>query len=498
MGFRINTNIASLVALRNLKLTESSLQKTLERLSTGQRVNRPQDDPAGLSLSESLRSQVRALKQTTNNARLARDMLNTADSALGEVGDILIELRRSITFALNGGATRETIAAEQQSVDAALEALRRIGRTARFGSVPLLDGSGGFLVSGVSPSGILEVNVFSARLNPVVDPTPFQIDVTQTATQASGIAGSSAAGTSIAASGGGVELRIAGSIGTVDISLASGATSAQFQEAINSSRGFTGIYASGGYLFSEGFGTEATLRIEQIGGTGVFRGGDPLVPGLSGTGGAFFDAGQNAVVTMNSHTVSGAGNTVTLNTAFFSGQVELNPISNQDPARGPGSTGTFSFFVRRTGLTFQFGTDTGQVNQPTLGIPSMLPEDIGSVPVVIGGILRGGQLSSLSTGEGNDLENNPENALGIVLDALADVGRVRASLGAFVAHVVEPTERTQAVTIENLRAADSDLRDADFAVEAADLARRQVLFQAGISVLAQANTIPAGILELLR
>ncbi len=498
MGLRISTNIPSLTAIRNLNFTDVRTQKNLERLSTGEKISRPEDDPAGLSLSETLRARIRALRQTTVNVGAARNMLNTADSALAEVGRILTDLRRSITFALDATATPEMLAAEQQSVDSSLEALERIAATTRFGDIPLLDGSAAFRVSGISRDGLLEVKPFSVRLNPVVEVTSFEIEVTRTASQATALAGQAASGAALAVSGGSVTLRLTGPLGSVDFSLAGGATSDDVQSAVNESRGITGVYAADGLLFTESFGFEATLRIEQVGGPGAFLGGDPLAPGVGGVGGVWFDRGENALVEMNGLTMSGVGNTLHVNTAFFSGDIELNPAVNEDPLRGPGSAGTFQFSIRRSALTFQFNPAGGESGQLTLGLPGTAPADLGTETVVIGGRTFGGVLETLRTGSANDLSTNPSNALAVLLSAMDDVDRARSLAGGFVAGVVDPTDRVQAVTLENLQASDSDLRDADFAAEAAELARNQVLFQAGVSVLAQANAVPRSVLELLK
>ena len=132
MGLRINTNIQSLTAVRLLRETDRSLSTSLERLSTGLRINRAADDPSGLVISEQLRAQISSLKQATENASFASNLLNTAEAALNEVSSLLIQIRESAVFALNtGGASVEQIDAEQDSVDQALEAIDRIASTFR-------------------------------------------------------------------------------------------------------------------------------------------------------------------------------------------------------------------------------------------------------------------------------------------------------------------------------------------------------------------------------
>lgn len=498
MGLRINTNAAALTTLQNLRIVDDRQARTFERLSTGLRINRASDDPTGLALSEGLRSQLGSLSQVVDNIKNASNLVSTAEASLSQVSDLLIDLRQSVLFALDGTASVEQVAAEQDGVNASIEAINRIAGTARYGDIQLLNGSSSLIVENVSSGGIMEVNPLMVRFNSVTDPTPFQVEVTTVAEQAQALAGSSAALTSLAAAGGDVILQITGPLGGEAIHLASGATSSDMSTAINSLRGFTGIYASGGFLHTEAFGTESFIRIEQIGGAGAFQGGDPLVPGLGGPGDIFLGRGVNAVATFEGYTISGNGNLLSISTPFFTGDISLNPATNQDPVRGAGGTGTFGFSMRRSGLLFQFGPEATSVNQEILGIPNITPGFLGDPRSVIGGQEFGGFLSEVLSGGGKDLSSDPAQALNIVTSALAEVSRVRSVLGSFVAAVAEPAERSSQVAIENLTASESDIRDVDFAAEVAEMTRNQIMFQSGISVLGQANLLPQAVLQLLQ
>jgi flagellin len=116
MGLRINHNIPSLMALRNLKANDVNQQRSLERLSTGLRINRASDDPSGLVISERLRAQVRGLSQAVDNSQNASNMIGTAEAALSEVHTLLLGIRESALFAINsGGSSPDQVAAEQDS-----------------------------------------------------------------------------------------------------------------------------------------------------------------------------------------------------------------------------------------------------------------------------------------------------------------------------------------------------------------------------------------------
>lgn len=498
MGLRISTNVPSLVALRNLNRTDARQQTTFERLSTGLRINHAADDPTGIALSENIRAQVEGLSQAVDNTRSASNLLSTAETALSQISDILVSVRKSIVFAMDGTATREQVAAEQDAVNASIDAIDRIANSSRYGDVRLLNGSSSYTIESVSSSGILEVNPTSVRFNPVSGVTNFDVAVLQVALQARARASTNSLPATVAASGGDVILQITGPLGTEMIRLASGAVTTDVTDAVNAVRGFTGIYASGGYLITENFGTGATMRLVQIDGTGRFTGGDIVTPGLSGTGSIYSTEGQDASINFEGTIVSGSGNNIHVNTPFFSGEIVLNPVANEDPLRGPGSVGQFGFSIRRSGLLFQLGGEAGALNQSSIGIMNSSAAYLGSPTVIIGGIESGGYLNTIVTGQGNDMTANPDNAFWIASSALEDINTVRSLIGSFIADVLEPTSQAHDVAIENLRASDSDIRDADFAEEVAAMTRNQVLFQAGISVLAQANSVPRNVLQLLQ
>ncbi len=139
---RINTNIPSLVAQNRLQSSNRDLQTALTRLSTGLRINTGADDPAGLIASEALRSEITSLGKAISNTRRASQIISTADSALGQVSNLLNDIRGLVVEAANKGAlSDEEIAANQLQIDSSLEAINRIAQTTTFQGRKLLDGS---------------------------------------------------------------------------------------------------------------------------------------------------------------------------------------------------------------------------------------------------------------------------------------------------------------------------------------------------------------------
>ncbi len=158
MGLRINTNVPALVAQRNLRTTRSSLDRTLERLASGSRINHAGDDAAGLAISESLRAQVRGISMAERNAQDGVSLVQVAESAVGEISNILIRLRE-----LGVQASSDTIGPnERKFLDLEfqenLKEIDRISNSTEFNRVPLLNGS----------ASTFEIQV-GTRNNPAVD-----------------------------------------------------------------------------------------------------------------------------------------------------------------------------------------------------------------------------------------------------------------------------------------------------------------------------------------
>lgn len=141
MGLRIHTNVPALVGQRNLRITRSNLDRSLERLSSGLRINHAGDDAAGLAISETLRSQIRGLSQAERNAQDGVSVIQIAEGALAEVSNILIRMRELGVQASSdtiGQSERKFIDIEFQQL---LEEINRISNTTEYNRVPLLNGS---------------------------------------------------------------------------------------------------------------------------------------------------------------------------------------------------------------------------------------------------------------------------------------------------------------------------------------------------------------------
>lgn len=178
MGLRINQNIAALNAARNLRSTDSAMSKSLERLSSGFRINRAADDPAGLIISENLRAQIAGLGQAVKNSSNAVNVVRTAEAALDEVLKQLRAIRTLALDALNTGSSDAVArAADQTQIDSSIATINRIGNTTQFGKIKLLNGSSG--VRGSTNSNDLEF--IAGSTNTVAG--SYDVNISQVATK---------------------------------------------------------------------------------------------------------------------------------------------------------------------------------------------------------------------------------------------------------------------------------------------------------------------------
>ncbi|WP_254513170.1 flagellin N-terminal helical domain-containing protein [Anatilimnocola floriformis] len=183
---RINTNVSSLIAQKTLTRSNDQLQEALSRLSTGVRINSGKDDPAGLIASENLRRDITSSQRAISNTERATQLISTADSALGQISNLLNDVRGLVTEAANTGVlSDEQIAANQLQVDSSLEAIDRIAQVTTFQGRKLLDGSLDFIKTTTSGgSSLVDLNIQKANLGQTGS-LSVAVDVTAAATRAS-------------------------------------------------------------------------------------------------------------------------------------------------------------------------------------------------------------------------------------------------------------------------------------------------------------------------
>lgn len=473
---RINTNVSAMSAQRGLANSQRMLQSTLQRLSSGLRINRGADDPAGLIASEGLRSEISGLTQAIDNSSRASNVIATAEANLNEVASLLVNVKQLIVQAANSGAlSADEISANQLQIDSAVASITRISNTATFAGLRLLDGGLDYITSGVDPTVIRALNISQANFGTVAF-TPVQVNVLTSAKTAM----LSFQTSSIASS---VTLEIAGNDGTSVLAFTSGTAASAIAFGVNQIKDATGVSAvlinpanslSGITFISKGYGSRSFVSVKAQHGTFV------TVDALSNT--TSRTSGADALATVNGAVTVADGLNIKLNTSTLDMELTL------DKTFGIGTT---NFSIVGGGAKFQLGPQVNSNQQISLGIPSIAATRLGDNNT--------GFLNEIVTGGTNSLVNGGAGAASQIIElAIKQVAVLRGRLGAFEKNTLDTNASSLSTALENVTASQSKIRDADFAAETSNLTRAQILTQAGTSVLATANSTPQSVLTLLQ
>ncbi|GAB6164200.1 hypothetical protein JCM19992_02000 [Thermostilla marina] len=257
---RINTNVSSLNAQKTLARSNAQLQQALTRLSTGLRINVGKDDPAGLIASEVLRSDIVSIERAITNSERASQMIATADSALGEVSNLLNDIRGLVSEAANTGAmSAEQIAANQLQLDSSLEAIDRIAQVTQFQGRRLLDGSLDFVTADVDNTVLTDLQIDQANFG-TNNEIGVNVNVVHQATRAELFYDKGAVADDVV-------LEIGGKNGFEAFSFAAGSTVEDMAQAINLVSDAIGVVAevqqeaTQGSIVASSFGAENDITI---------------------------------------------------------------------------------------------------------------------------------------------------------------------------------------------------------------------------------------------
>lgn len=558
MALSINTNVSSLNAQRNLSKSQGDLQTSFQRLSSGLRINGAKDDAAGLAISNRFTTQVRGLNVAVRNANDGISFAQTTEGALTEVSTALQRIRDLAVQSANdtnSASDRESLQAEVSQLVAEID---RIAETTNFNGSNVLDGSkdtlkfhiGANANQTVSVAGV-DAKSSSLGAQPgVVQTTGGRVNVLATPTGTTGLTDTAAAGLDITnftvrtadvAAADAVDItdvKYGGNIGQVatadlqdrtDANYGSGQAKA-VADRINDIRSdgdpnLQGVYASavttfqGSDLIAADYagGVVATDDSTSVGagkldngelningvdiGPATFQAGDAdgsltnainaksdvtgVQASISKDGELVLTAsdGRDIVVTVDEDTAAGSGtadDAILMNDLFGGGDELTNDRFDQ------GVTD-----LRATGRVTISGNDTivlGGANVDELGLDA--------TGLALDGSVENGQAQGTIQNADVTTSAAANSTIESVDSALAQVNSFRADLGA-VQNRFESTIRNLSSVSESLSAANSRILDADFASETAALSKNQVLQQAGISVLAQANALPQQALSLL-
>jgi flagellin len=468
---RINTNVSSLIAQRVLKQNNDALNTSLERLSTGLKINSGADNPAGLIASENLKAEQTGITQAIDNAGRANNIIGTAEGGLSEVSNLLTQLQSLVSATANsGGLSTEEKQANQLQVDSILSTVNRIAQSTAFQGKKLLNGNYDYTTSGVNSTSFNNVRINAAR---IPDGASLGVVVQVVTSAQTGTVGYTG-GTITAA--GGVTIEVAGNTGTEQLSFGSGTAVSSIAAAVNAVTTATGVSAtiSGGDIafHSTSYGADEFVSVKAISGSFTVSGG------TSGK-----DFGRDANVKINGADAQAQGTAISYRSSDLDVEFDLDTTFNK--------TGTDSFTITGGGADFALGSKVTESDKASLGIASVSTGSLGDS--------TNGYLSSLASGGANALNGTKlVNAQKIIDTAVKQVSQLRGRLGAFQKFTIGSTINALGVAFENASAAESAIRDTDFAEETASLTRSQILSQAATTVLSQANASPQAALALLQ
>ena len=469
MASTINTNIQSLNAQRNLGISQNSLTQSMQRLSSGLRVNSAKDDAAGLGIAERMGAQVRGLNVAARNANDGISLAQTAEGAMASVTNNLQRMRELSVQSANATNSDTDRAAMQQEVKQLADEIDRVATQTDFNGTKLLDGSFSdkkFQVGANNGQTISIDKIASVRTGTLGQ--EYRASVT------SGVLDGTAAAVDLSA------LTINGkAIGTGSIK----ADAKALTDAINAS-GIAGV------------------RAEITGPTLVAAAAGPMVvAALTGT------------ITINGVTTNSISTTADAATSRANVVKGINDIS---AATGVTATddGTGVKLAAADGrnithsLTTLTSAATGLAADGTAESSYKVTySGVEGGKLDIGGTVGTSGLTAASTSAalaGTSISNvdistlaGANTALGSIDAALQSINSSRAALGA-IQNRFSSTIDNLATNSENLSASRSRIIDADFAQETANLSRAQILQQAGTAMVAQANQLPQGVLSLLR
>lgn len=512
-GQVINTNVSSLTAQRNLSTSQSSLSQALQRLSSGLRINSAKDDAAGLAISERFTTQIRGLNQAVRNANDGISLAQTAESALAEVTNNLQRIRELAVQAANATNSSSDRAALDAEVQQRLAEIERIATQTSFNGQKVLDGTFGtatFQV-GANVGETIGLNLATSVRTTAIGKTA---DYVGGAAYSSSLAiGQQGAGVDTTAlSAGDITITVGGgqvqSVGAAVAGSATGQTTASAYakaQAINAS-GISGVTAQADTTAQFNLGTTAIAATEtdydlSINGVAIYT-------SYNGTVNGPVTADQLvAAINANSATTG-----VTASYDSSSTRVTLTASDGRNIAVTQGST-TNGNDGSAQGLGATEGTNNSS-NTATLanaGGASTTATYVGSIrlssasSVTVGGTAARIGFTAAAYSLGNSALNstsvtsvsNANTTIGRVDAALTAVNSLRSNFGA-IQNRFESTIANLTAVSENLTASRSRIQDADFAAETAALTRAQILQQAGVAILAQANALPQNVLGLLK
>lgn len=496
----ISTNVASLNAQRNLSNSSNGLAVSLQRLSSGMRINSAKDDAAGLAISERMSGQIRGLDQARRNANDGVSLAQTAEGALNQMGSIVQRIRElsvQSANATNSSSDRQALNAE---VTQLVSELDRFAQTTEFNGQALFNGTFGTATFQVGANANQTITTANNNFRTNQYGT-FQVGNQSYSTAATtGTFAASATGAVLTGTTNG-NLVVNGAGGSATIAVTTGSSAKDIATLVNANS-FTGVKASATTNAVATFST-ATSYTMNLTGTNTSQvqvsftlSATNTAQGLSSAVTAFNDVSSKTGITAKLNATSDgveltAADGSTISLQQFAATTGTATVSISGAGAGATTSGTATGLQIGGQLTFD---SDKSYNVAASGIAfnagAVAAAAVGSGTAAIGS-LQSVSVLDIST------VNGATSAIRIADSAIQAINSQRAVYGALQSRFENTVANLQSAA-ENLSSARSRIRDADFASETANLTRAQILQQAGTAMLAQANQLPQGVLSLLR
>lgn len=472
MGLRIQHNIAAMNAHRQLSIADGGLSKSLERLSSGYRINRAADDAAGLAISSGFRADIASFKVASRNTSEANSLLQVAEGGMEQVENMLTRLKELATQAASsnvGSTERAKINAEGNAL---ISEIDRLAQSTKYGSTNLLDGTfGAAKAAGTYTGGADDIRVYgnATHVYSMAEGGGVAGALNADLTISSMNAAATAATWTFSATDG-THLRMGNGLTTEAITITWTQTAAQ-----------TLTFANLGITLSADCGlTSAQWSGTQIAVT------DTGLSSLNVTGantGTYVFTSTGTSLTLGNGTITQTisdftpGTAKSFNFDSLGITLDVGAVYTDDDLDNV----TFTVESSGTGATFQVGADNDENNRISMSISSVRAEGTTGLG------LSYDQL---------DTATEAQSMLSTIDSAISTLSSRRGDIGAYMNRLSYAAANLTA-TIENVQAAESIIRDVDMAAEMTDFTKNQILMQAGTAMLAQANMAPQNILSLL-
>ena len=480
----INSNISSLTAQENLNASGSALSQAITRLSSGKRINSAADDAAGLAISTTLQTAINGLNQGVSNANDGVSMVQTASTGLSQITQSLQTIRSLADEAAGGTLSATNQQALQQEVAQQIAEVNRLASQTSYNGINLLDGSAGNVTVQVGANVGQTIN----------------LNLSQGVSAANLGNGPVAAGATIGTITG-LDLNANGSANS------SGGTGAITQINIQSN-------GTGGFVFTDQndqvLSTAAVSNLFSVAGSAS---GISTISLASGANNGLLTANETTAI--NDEFTTGGGSAAATGTVLgvYSG-LDLNSTNGSAATAGTtntitsitvesNGTGGLSYFDQNgTQLSTQAATNLFTANSTGITAFNAAQTTIGATTAAqpAGSVLSTVNTDNVPTSVANinvSTTNGANLAIESITNALNTISNIQATLGA-AQNRLTGISTSQQDESTDLSSAQSQITDADFAQETANLSKAQVLQQAGISVLAQANSQPQQVLKLLQ